>query len=203
MNPCTRFEDLLDELVDGALAPADRRAVEDHVARCAHCRDGLEARRTLARQVAGLPRSIDPPRDLLPSIRERARARRARTPSFALRLAAAAALATVALAGIVGYRMGARRAATPAGSLATLEATEQEYARAVETLTAVLDGRLDALTPEARTSIRENLDVLDRAIDELRAQLDADPSNVEAGRSWNALQRQKIRVLRSASRLSS
>jgi len=46
-------------------------AVEAHLAVCAECRDEVAWIRSLRSQADDLPRSIEPPRDLFPEIRER------------------------------------------------------------------------------------------------------------------------------------
>lgn len=203
MTPCSRFDAALDDFVDGTLTPAEWRDVETHLAECERCRQDVEARRALAREVARLPRAIDPPRDFLPAIRA-ARARSAAPRPRAIWLAAAASVAGIALAGIVGYRMGTQRVAPQAAmARVSFDAAERDYAQAAASLTAVLDGHLATLTPETRATILAGLDELDRAIEDLRVVLNADPANLETGRSWNALQRRRIHFLRTVSRLSS
>src|SRR5439155_22751086 len=47
-------EAVLNELVDGTLAPAERSEVERHLAECAECRTSVDGLRELARAVGGL-----------------------------------------------------------------------------------------------------------------------------------------------------
>ncbi len=204
MTHCDEHDERLDDLLDGILASEDARALEAHLAACPGCRQSLEARRTLARQVAQLPRSIAPPHDRWPDVRaaiDSARARHSRRRTW---LAAASIILGLGLTGLVGYRLGTRQVATaPVPESRALDAAERDYTEAATAFRVVVDDRLRTLTPDTRAEILASLDELDRAIAELRLALDQDPSNVETSRSWNAVHRQKIRFLRSVSRLSS
>lgn len=64
-------EEQLNALVDGALAATERDAVLRHVAECATCRADVERLEMLLAGAKGLPRSIEPPRDLWPMIAPR------------------------------------------------------------------------------------------------------------------------------------
>jgi anti-sigma-K factor RskA len=65
-----------DELLDGELSGDARRAVEEHLAGCAECRDELAALETLLAEARALPREIAPRTDLWPGIEERLTPRR-------------------------------------------------------------------------------------------------------------------------------
>lgn len=107
----------LGALVLGALEPAERAAVEMHVATCAPCRaeladlavlPGLLGRLSPEQAAAAAPGPPDPPDELLERILARARARRAR----GRRLTAWTAAAAAAAAGIV-WLVAAGPLATP------------------------------------------------------------------------------------------
>jgi anti-sigma factor RsiW len=53
---CSRVKNTLSEYIDGALAPADRYAVEAHLAACTSCRAECEAQRRMARLLIEMPR---------------------------------------------------------------------------------------------------------------------------------------------------
>jgi anti-sigma factor RsiW len=53
---CSRVKNTLSEYIDGALAPADRYAVEAHLATCESCRAECEAQRGMARLLIEMPR---------------------------------------------------------------------------------------------------------------------------------------------------
>lgn len=69
------IEDRLDDFMDGALPPAERAAVEEHLQGCEACRAELDGVVTLRAQARVLPREIAPPRDLWPGIAARLRER--------------------------------------------------------------------------------------------------------------------------------
>lgn len=64
-------EPQLNGYADGSLAAAECAAVERHLAGCALCRAEVEALRGLLHDVAALPRSIEPPRELWGAIERR------------------------------------------------------------------------------------------------------------------------------------
>jgi hypothetical protein len=65
------MENRLHDYVDGLLSTSERVAVEQHLETCLDCRGELEFLNSLLRQVAALPQSIEPPRDLWPEIASR------------------------------------------------------------------------------------------------------------------------------------
>lgn len=56
---CSSFESLLDEYVDGALAPRDRALVAAHIPGCANCSSLLEELRVIDALLLG-PRKLEP-----------------------------------------------------------------------------------------------------------------------------------------------
>ena len=80
-------EERLNGYVDGTLDPADREAVDRHLAACATCRLEVERMTALVAGARALPRALDPPTDLWPGV-----ASRLRRPGIPWWLAAAAVL---------------------------------------------------------------------------------------------------------------
>lgn len=70
MNEHERWKDRLSEVVDGTLEPAERRAAEAHLARCAGCRAVVTDLRALVER-AGELGDVPPTRDLWPGIEAR------------------------------------------------------------------------------------------------------------------------------------
>jgi hypothetical protein len=68
---CNKMENRLHDYVDGLLSTSERVAVEQHLEKCLDCRGEVEFLNSLRRQVAALPQSIEPPRDLWPEIASR------------------------------------------------------------------------------------------------------------------------------------
>jgi len=213
---CSEIDILLDDYVDGELGSVERRQVEAHVASCAGCRGALEELRRLQHAVRALPRGLPPERDLLPGVRSGVR-RRPRLGLAGFGVAAAAAVLVVALGAWLGLRE--RVPVTPvtdeapatsgnalpaaALTLSEFEAAELEYERAAARLLEVLEARRDALSPETRRIVTENLQVIDLAIEKARAALEADPTDARNGHTLNALHRQKVELLWRLSRVSS
>ncbi len=103
---------------------------------------------------------------------------------------------------------GAGQDGPPQISLATDEgvdfaAVEREYVRAAELLLESIEARGDQLAPETQAALRENLAIIDRAIEEIRAALANDPGGAAQTEMLTAMYRQKLDLLWRVSRLSS
>jgi hypothetical protein len=151
--------------------------------------------------VERLPRSIEPPRDLWPAIAARLDRRPTRQRRWLVALAAAAiiviaAASSLATAWIIGRGDRAPAVATAGGP------REASYLRATAALTAELSARRDELAPETIAVLDRNLEIIDRAIEESRAALAADPANHDlAELLWASYQR-KVSFLEQAARLA-
>lgn len=95
----------------------------------------------------------------------------------------------------------AEAASTPMG-LAAFGASEQEYRRTVDGLHAELQARRERLSPETVAIIEKNLRIIDAAILEARAALEADPSNAELPLMLSGVYRTKVELLQRAVQLS-
>jgi hypothetical protein len=101
-------------------------------------------------------------------------------------------------------------AATPAARMASLPqvsdpvvaAAERDYEDAANALLDALQKRQSEIAPETLVAVRANLDVIDRALAELREALVKDPQNLELNRMLVATHRKKVDVLRRVVRLS-
>lgn len=119
----------LTALLDGALGPAEARAVRAHLAGCAACRDEEARLRAAAALIAALPPPPPPSPAFAARLEARLEAERARGPGllarllgrrarFALPIAAAAAAAVVA---VVSVRSDRARERDVAAQLDLLE----------------------------------------------------------------------------------
>jgi len=220
---CQEIEMLLDAFVDEELTAAAGQRVEAHLDGCATCRQIVRELRQLVASASSLPRRIEPVRDLYPSVAERvgrhdnatttgsAIVSTRRTPWVGL----AAAVLIFALAGLVGLRMRdgsgpAREAETRGGELLAASGQDEslgfvvgEYVDAAQLLQAAIDERRDRLSPETLEVLRENLSIIDAAIGEVQAALEADPSSRGNALALRAMHEQKVELLRKFSRLSS
>jgi hypothetical protein len=216
---CQELDARLDDWVDGTLATEAAAEVEAHLASCPRCQEQERRMRQLLAHAASLPRSVTPPRDLWPGIARRLEQKRrwswaAELPPWAL---AAAATVVVALAAVLwtgrspsAVKMVVIPAATPEARLAALPETsdpviaaaEREYEDAANALLEALQKRQSEISPQTLVAVRANLEVIDRALAELREALVKDPSNPELNRMLVATHRKKVDVLRRVVRLS-
>lgn len=208
-----RITNLLDDYVDGRLAPELAREVEPHLEGCAICRDEVEALRSLLAETARLPRSIEPPRDLWSEVDSRIdhldwRSRTLWSMRYPLAAAAVLLIASSTLITTLLVRSDDSTgvAAGPGGEsavqlVAQWQATETEYLRATAELSEALEASRGSLRPETAESIEDNLRVIDGAIQETRAALAADPANRDLMQMLSATYRKKLEVLRQVSRL--
>lgn len=214
-------EERLNDYVDGYLSPGEAREVEHHLERCGACREEVASIRTLLREVDTLPAEIAPPPDLWVGIREETvelPARRRETLWGMRHGLAAAAVVLVALSSTLTLWVARERApaslpavtaqrtpstpvAAPAALVAFREA-EAEYVRTVADLEAVLRARGEQLSPQTVRVVEQNLRIIDGAIREARAALEADPGSAELPILLSSIYREKISVLERAVRLS-
>ena len=83
-----------------------------------------------------------------------------------------------------------------------LAQAERDYEAAANALLAALQQRRRALTPETIAGVQQNLQVIDRALVEVRQALAQDPHNPELNRMLVATHRKKVDVLQRVVRLS-
>jgi hypothetical protein len=217
---CNEVRDLLDDLVDGELAPEERAVALSHIEGCGDCRSELEGLTGLLQQTESLARSVEPPRDLWLEIAgniDKEKVVRGRFDLPIVRLAAvAAAAAVLVVAVVVGYTVGRQQSELIAtvqptkteiveavfapGSLASVEV---EFHRARSDLLAILDQRRPDLSPETMRVVDSNLQLIDDAIEQISEALGRDPDNPQLSHRLASAYRQQIQLLRRATNLPS
>ena len=189
----------LNEYVDGTLAARDRASAEAHLAQCARCRDAVAELGRLVAAARQLPPSITPPRDLWPVIGRRIGQRATwNVQRVWWRGASAAAAACVIALGI--YRLTARLPDRRVGE--GWAVVQADFERATNELGLILAAERERLRPETVAILERNLSVIDTAIAESRAALARDPANPELRRFFAAASRQKVELLRWATRVA-
>ena len=191
---CNELRDRIDDAVSGCLAPAELAAVEAHADACAECRSDLEAARALSIPLAQLPRAIEPPPAVWHGIEARIRPRRRRTlPAIAaaLVLMAASSAATILI-----------MRDTPSDVAAAVPAIEADYIEQAAALSGVLGAERGRLAPETIETLERNLRIIDDAIAESRAALEADPGDPDLRLLLRASHEQKVALLEQATRLA-
>jgi hypothetical protein len=83
-----------------------------------------------------------------------------------------------------------------------LAQAERDYEKAAAALLEALQQRRSAMAPEDFERLQANLQVIDRALAEVRQALVKDPANPELGRMLVSTHRKKVDVLQRVVRLS-
>ena len=198
---CPHMEATLNEYVDGTLAARARATVEAHLAGCAGCREAVAELRRLVGEAQGLPRSIEPERSLWTAIDARIVQRATYNVRQAFWRGALAAAAVLVIA-LAVYRLLPPFAAPyrPAGQ--GWAAVQADFDRATNELSLILAAQRGRLRPETVALVERNLAIIDAAIAESRAALARDPANAELQHLWAAAARQKVELLRWATRVA-
>jgi len=218
---CQELDLRLDDWIDGALPAEAAREVEEHLRGCEACRAEERRLRQLLAHAAALPRSVAPPRDLWPEIAEelgKSRWSWQGLRGFQPVLLAAAAAVALALGALVLTRVAPENVRTvtmPSATPSTttlvsattvsdpvLAAAEREYEDAARALLEALQRRRGVLPADELARVEGNLQVIDRALAEVREALVKDPANPELNRMLVATHRKKVDVLRRVVRLS-
>ncbi|MCU0620537.1 MAG: hypothetical protein MUC69_03420 [Gemmatimonadales bacterium] len=148
--------------------------------------DDLEA---LVRE---LPREVTPPRDLWPPIERRLAPRRRRLPAW---LPLAAAIALVVLGSTLA-RLRPRAPTPPPVAAAPATAVPP-----ADQLLAAIERDPGSLSAETVAALRRNVALIDAAIAETERALAADPGNDDLQALVRLVHRQRLDLLRQATRL--
>jgi len=193
----------LNEYVDGTLAARDRASVEAHLAECAACRDAVAELRHLVAEARGLSPSIEPSRDLWAAIETRIAQRATwNVQRVSWRRALAAAAVFVVAFGLSRLLPPSTALHRPAGGREGWAAVQAEFDRASDDLSRILAAERGRLQPETVALLERNLAIIDAAIAESRDALARDPANAELRRFFAAAARQKVELLRWATRVA-
>jgi anti-sigma factor RsiW len=211
----------LGDYVDDSLDAGQRAAVSEHLVGCRACQ-ALVADFSEVRRAAAALGTIEPPERTWAQI-ERRLERTLRTPSVdnqqsasqgraeaghAVRrwpwLAAAAALVLATAGGVWLVRPplgGETAAATDTTTAQAVEAelaqAAQHYEKAISGLEQIANAEKGALDPRTAATLQENMGVVDQAIDESRAALNAEPASDPARRSLLDSFKAKIELLQN------
>ena len=222
----THWTDRLSEYLDGDLHPAERADCESHLTDCEMCRTVL---RELQAVTAFARADVDraPATNLWPGIMAQI-APAAVVPFkkapqqfvFTLPQLALAASLLIAVSSGVAYlaagRVVRQQAVAheepiqaqaepqlpPSANVERANFADAQYDQAVTDLEHILLGMRDELDPRTVMVIERNLAVIDEAIQQARAALDADPANTFLNSHLADARRRKLDLLRRATMIS-
>ena len=208
----------LSEYVDDSLDADQRGIVADHLARCAACRALVADFSELRRASAALG-TIEPPARAWTRIERALREASVdghRSASHGSRwsraltrrrwpwLAAAAALVLTTAVSVWLVRAPLGDETAPATETATAQAVEaelaqaeQHYEKAISGLEQIANAERGALDPRTAATLQENMGVVDQAITESRAAVNAQPASDPARRSLLDSFKAKIELLQN------
>jgi hypothetical protein len=203
---CTICQPLLSTYLDDAMSPADRAAIEAHLQECVECL-ALAEDLTAIRSAAGSLEPLVPPARVWHQIVAATAAPPEtgwfRAEWFAWRSLTAVAMTALIAAGL--WRVGLLLSpATPARDVASLAASvpdstaagaEEDFIVAISALEQVTSADRDVLDPDTAVALNAGLTVIDDAISESRAALEAEPQSESAQESLFAAQRRKVALL--------
>jgi anti-sigma factor RsiW len=220
------FTSRLSDYLDDEVAGDERRTIDAHLANCPECRTVLEDLREVVARAAALE-DTEPPHVLWPGIAARMSAPPARSAgrrlrdfvsarrfSFTLPQLTAAGLAIMILSGGVVWMarsgdprvdfepLSAEATRTSAPAAVPVDLSTAPYDAAVTDLEGALQAGRTRLDPATVRILEENLASIDRAIDQSRRALAADPANLYLNRHLAAARHRKLALLRRASALA-
>lgn len=212
------MERWLNEYLDGSLSESERNRVAQCIEEEPTWSEEYGRLKNLRDRAGALPRTIAPPRDLWPEIE--AKIRRAPAPEPRRRIwsfmpqwapAGIVLVAAVVIAILVrptesplpyaptdGHGTAARTGALPA----IVQALDHECFGAGKHLVASIHERISPIGGAATTSIQNDLEILESAIEETRTALEEDPGNTRVLRILTELYEQKLSLLHRAMQLT-
>lgn len=207
----------LDDYVDGALPEAEFLEIEQHLERCAECRHIVEDIRSLLKEAQSLHAGIEPGRDLWPgiairisgkevvSIKDKKSARHhiwARQP-----LLAAATIVVVAVTALMMIQLDWKRDLMQkenllgSAVLVEFDQVDAQFEAARMSLFSHLRERSSHWAGKTLEAMNKNVQVVDRAIHELRTALQADPTDTRLVHMLRREYQRKTTLLRQTAEL--
>jgi anti-sigma factor RsiW len=209
----------LSEYIDDDLSRDERVVIEAHLATCDECRAIVSELRRIADAASRLPGTL-PERDLWNGIALRvghSAAAPAPSPSrrrfsFTLPQLAAAGIALMLTSGGLVYFLRPEPPALTANTsgqspdgvdaVMPVALVDPQYDGAVADLERTLAEGRDRLDPETIRVLEQNLDAIDKAIDQCRRALEADPANSFLNNHLVSARQRKLALLRRATALT-
>jgi tetratricopeptide (TPR) repeat protein len=215
-----QWNDRLSEYIDNELTPGERTALETHLRTCRDCTVTLEELREVVERAGTLP-SRPPAADLWPGIETRLERSATVMPfqaravtrrfSFTVPQLVAAGLALMVMSGggVWILQHGGRATdlpplaanTDPVDPVVPAALADPRYDEAIADLEQALDSGRGELDPKTIEVLEANLDAIDKAIDQSRRALAADPANVYLNNHLADTRQRKLALLRRAAAL--
>jgi putative zinc finger protein len=213
-----QWNNRLSEYLDGDLTPGERAQLEAHLTSCPECAATLEELREVVERAGSLPPRPPAP-DLWPGIESRLerhatvtpfqpQTRAARRLSFTVPQLVAAGLALMVMSGggVWVLQHGGRATDGPsvvafapgADPVVPASLADPRYDEAIADLEQALNAGRGDLDPGTIRVLEANLDAIDKAIDQSRRALAADPANVYLNNHLADARQRKLALLRRA-----
>jgi anti-sigma factor RsiW len=209
MNHCTEMEATLNDHLDGLLDGAAAARADAHLRECRGCRAALSEMRDLQASARRLPREVEAPVELWPELAAKLPSGSGRSvPVWGAPRAWALAAGLAGVAVLVALTLKLPMpppASTPApASTAALEAffaAEDLYRQAGQQLLAALEAADPGLPAAARTTIENNLALIDASIRDVRSALERHPERPEHGYRLVELFRRRLGLLEQTTQI--
>ena len=212
----------LSDYLDDELSPGERAAFEAHLPTCGACSTTIEELRRVIARAGALPAAA-PAQDLWRGVEARLeprggalpfRARVARRFSFTVPQLVAAGLALMVMSGGAVWILqhGGRATSLPplgaasgpgeAASISSVSFSDPRYDEAIADLQQTLNDGRSQLDAETIKVLEANIQIIDRAIEQSRQALTADPANVYLHNHLADARQRKLALLRRATELA-
>ena len=199
----------MNDSLDGALAQGEEQELLDHLKGCEDCKRTFEELNQLATQTRRLPATLEPDRDLWPEIKARIEGevevfstrRRLLFAGNAIPFALAASAVLAVAFGLLVLTRYSPESSEPV-VINDYESIEQEYRNAKAALLATLRSPDSYVSEETLTTIEESLEVIGKAVSDIRLALEVDPNNPHLERMLMATYNAEINLLHQAVRLT-
>ena len=209
---CQEIRPNLNDFVDEELSQQESLRVEQHLAVCDACRQELTELRSLLAAASQLGSEVAPGRDLWPTVESRLESGRSTARQWWLQLAAAGIALVILSVPLsvwwTGRSIDDSRAAiehelpTPSVSIqAQLARSEDGVLLPRTDLVIAIESRRDVVAADTLLVLEENMDLLDRAIGEIRTALEEDPQNLRLRMLLAARYQQERKLLQKVSRV--
>lgn len=198
---CTDAQKKLGTMMDGDLPVESDADLRKHLEACPRCSEYYAELRAAVRHISSLPESIEPPRDLWPSIEQRL-ARRSRNivPFKRLVPLAAAACLIISLSVlIIGFNQKSgdtallKKQARIAALQADLKNMDEEYRVLRQSINAAY---FQGFLPDSTIQIiQANMSLIDRSTSEIKSALLSNSGNVDLFELCLARYKSEISIL--------